>query len=755
MLKFYSLITNVSLIFLFVMINSCQSSQSEISSIDAKVDSLLNIMTLEEKIGQTNLYTGNAEMTGPSPQGDNKQRAENIKNGLVGGMLNVISSEETRKAQELAVENSRLGIPLIFGYDVIHGYKTMFPIPLAQAASWDPEVAKVGSQVAAREAASAGLHWTFAPMIDISRDARWGRIMESPGEDPYLASVMAKAWVEGFQGDDLESTETIAACAKHFAAYGYVEAAREYNTVDISTQRLYNVVLPPFEAVKNAGAATFMNAFNDINGVPATGSKFLQRDILKGDWNFEGFVVSDWASITEMIFHGYAADTAHAAEVAMNAGSDMDMQGFVYENGLKEKVEDGSVKEEVLDDAVRRILKIKFELGLFDDPYKYSDMEREKAELLSKENLELSREAARKSFVLLKNEDDILPLKKNVSSIAVIGQLANSKDVPLGSWRAQAITNSAVSVLDGIQNATSAKVGFSKGYTLTEGARGFVTGLNIVEGDRSGFNQAVQLARRSEVVVLVLGEDCFQSGEGRSQMDIELKGNQNDLIKEIKKVNENVVVVLMTGRPVPLVEVSENSKAILQTWFAGSEAGNAIADVLFGDYSPTGKLPVSFPYHGGQEPLYYSRKSTGRYWDTGNVFWSHYTDGPNEALYPFGFGLTYTSFEYKNLDVSVGNAEISVSVDITNKGEKEGSDIAQVYIRDISASIIRPMKELKGYKRIELDQGGTSSVSFTLTKDDLSFYNNDGEKLFESGEFDIMVGTNSSDLLVQRVQVDW
>lgn len=740
---------------LAVLITSCQTPQvSNQSRLDAQVDSLLAIMTLEEKVGQTNLYNGYSELTGPSPQGDAKLKADNIKSGKVGGMLNVLSAEETRKAQELAVENSRLGIPLIFGYDVIHGYKTMFPIPLAQAASWDMEVAKLGSQVAAREAAAAGLHWTFAPMIDISRDSRWGRIMESPGEDPYLASIMAQGWVEGFQGDNLSSLETIAACAKHFAAYGLVEAGREYNTVEVSTQALYNTYLPPFEAAKEAGVATFMNAFNDINGIPATGHERLQRDILKGDWGFEGFVVSDWASIVEMIFHGYARDTAHAAELAMKAGSDMDMQGFTYENALQETIESGTVDEVLLDDAVRRILKVKFQLGLFDDPYRYSNVERERKELLKEENLRLAREAARKTFVLLKNDDSILPLAKRGGSIAVIGQLGNSKDVPLGSWRGQAITNSAVSILEGIDNATDRSVRFSKGYTLTEGERSFIHELNIVEGDKSGFAEAIQLARTSETVILVLGEDCFQSGEARSQVDIELKGNQNDLIKEISKVNKNVVVVLMSGRPVPLVDVSQNSKAILQTWFGGSEAGNAVADVLFGDYSPEGRLPVSFPYHGGQEPLYYSRKSTGRMFDyAGNVFWSHYTDSPNEALYPFGYGLTYTTFSYKNLNATADGGTINISVEVTNEGTRQGVEVVQLYIKDHAASIVRPIKELKGFEKVSMEGGETMSVSFSLTKDDLSFYTNDGEKVFEPGKFEIFVGGNSAELLVETITV--
>ena len=758
--SFFTVYRLIVVCLISMLISACSkpTTSNDSSTLrDKKVDSLLVLMTLEEKIGQTNMYNGTWEFTGPLSDSNSNWKVENIKNGKVGGMLNVLSAKEIRETQALAVENSRLGIPMIFAYDVIHGYKTMLPVPIAQAASWDIEVAKVSSQVAAREAAAAGLHWTFAPMIDISRDARWGRIMESAGEDPWLASVMAKGWVEGFQGDDLSSPKTIAACAKHFAGYGFAEAGREYNSVDISAQTLYNVILPPFEAAKEAGAVTFMNAFNDLNGVPATGNDFLQRTILKDKWGFDGFVVSDWASLSEMINHGFARDTAQAAEIAMNAGSDMDMEGRVYEKELKRTIEKGLVNEKLLDDAVRRILTVKYKLGLFDDPYRYSDEVREKEELLSQANLNAAREIARKTFVLLKNENRILPLSKEVRSIAVIGQLANSKDVPLGSWRAQAMTNSAVSLLEGIQSAvsTSTKVQFEKGYTLTEGERSFGKELTIVEGDKSGFKAAIQLARESEVVILALGEDCYQSGEGRSQMNIELKANQDELLEEIKKANENVVVVLMTGRPVAIPKVAERATAILETWNAGSEAGNAIADVLFGDYSPSGRLPVSFPYQTGQEPLYYSRKSTGRpVNESENVFWSHYTDGPNEALFPFGYGLTYTAFNYNTLQVSKVDEGLEVAVEVRNVGGREGEEVVQLYIHDVSASLTRPLIELKGFEKVLINKGETKTVQFTLSKDDLSFYNNSGEKVFEPGLFKISIGPNSSDLINKTIQIN-
>ncbi|TRX54363.1 beta-glucosidase BglX [Fulvivirga sp. M361] len=734
--------------------------QKEQGVIPAKVDSLLALMTLEEKIGQLNMYNGTWEFTGPVPQdGNSQEKAKNIASGRVGGMLNVLTAKGTREAQKLAVENSRLGIPLIFGYDVIHGYQTMLPVPIAQAASWDYEAARLGSEIAAREAAASGIHWTFAPMIDVSRDARWGRIMESAGEDPYLSSVMAKAWVEGYQGDELSDLFTIAACAKHFAAYGLAKGGRDYNTVDISPATLYNVVLPPFKAASDAGVATLMNSFNELNGVPANGSALLQREILKEGWGFKGFVVSDWGSIGEMITHGFAYDSTDAALKAIVAGSDMDMESRIYEKALEDLVNQRIVSGALIDDAVKRILTIKYELGLFDDPYRYSSEEREKTEVGSKENLEGVREVARRSLVLLKNENDLLPLEKNVSSIAVIGQLASSKDVPLGNWRAQAVANSAISLLEGIQNAVSASttVRFAQGYTLVSGQRDFVHKLNVLKGDRSGFKKAINLARQSDVVVLALGEDCYQTGEGRSQADISLKSNQEELLTELLKVNKKVVVVLMNGRPLAIPEVIQNTPSVLETWFAGSEAGNAIADVLFGDYNPSGKLPVSFPYHVGQEPLHYDRKNTGRPvpngFDSGLVFWSHYTDIPNEAVLPFGHGLSYTSFEYSDLKISKKGDGVEVSALLTNTGNRKGTEVAQLYMRDMVASLTRPIRQLKGFQKVSLDVGQSENVNFVLTKEDLSFYSTKGDLTFEPGAFQFWVGGSSVASLTGKVDL--
>ncbi|MDA0196971.1 MAG: beta-glucosidase BglX [Bacteroidetes bacterium] len=749
-------ITFINSLFIgFILLQNCNSPETNMSATDQRVEDLLKQMTLEEKIGQLNLYNGTWDVTGPAPaEGDSKEKYDNIKKGLVGGMLNILTAEATREAQELAVENSRLGIPLIFGYDVVHGYKTMAPIPLAQAASWDPEVARKSNEVAALEASSAGVHWSYAPMIDVTRDPRWGRMMESPGEDPYLASRFAEAWVDGFQGEDLANPHTLAACAKHFAGYGFVEAGRDYNSADISLQTLYNISLPPFKAAAKAGVATVMNSFNEIAGVPATGSELLQRDLLKGDWEFSGFVVSDWASVGEMITHGFAGDDAEAAYKALKAGSDMDMEARVYERALGKVINDGQLDVSLVDDAVRRILKVKFDLGLFDDPYLYCDSEKEQNNLLTPDNLAASRDAAKKSIVLLKNKNNLLPLKKS-GSIAVIGSLAESKDIPLGSWRAQAVTNSAVSLLEGIQSAvgTNAQVNYTPGYTLTEGLRSFTTELNIVTEDKSGFAKAIALAKSSDVVILAMGEDCWQTGEGRSQTSINLKGSQEDLLKELLKVNPNVVITLMNGRSLAIPYLAENAPAILEVWHLGSEAGNAIADVLFGDYNPSGKLPVSFPRNLGQVPIYYNHKNGGRpVPDGGNtVFWSHYTDAPNTPLFPFGYGLSYTNFEYSDFKLSKNQMSasetITVSVMVKNSGSVDGEEVVQFYIRDHVGSVTRPVKELKGFQKILLKAGEVRTLKFEISQETLSYYRLDLTFGTEPGDYTAMVGGNSEQVL--------
>ena len=728
--------------------------------IEGKIDELLSRMTVDEKVGQMNQYTSSWDLTGPPPsEGDNKVKFDQIKSGLVGSMLNVLSAEATREAQEFAVEESRLGIPMIFGYDVVHGYKTMMPVPLGETASWDLELIEKSAAVAAAEASAAGVHWTFAPMVDISRDARWGRVMEGAGEDPYLASLVAAARVKGFQGDDLKATHTIAACAKHFAAYGFAEAGRDYNTVDISLATMKNVVLPPFKACLDAGAASFMNAFNEWEGIPATGDHYLQRELLKGEWDFQGFVVSDWGSIGEMVNHGYAADNKHAAELAVNAGSDMDMESRAYVYNLAKLVKEGKVEEKVLDDAVRRILRVKFQLGLFDDPYKYCDPEREERVIMSDEHMAIAREAAKKSIVLLKNDNAILPLKKEGQKIAVIGPLAKSKDVPLGSWRAQAITNSAISLWEGMESAISQKadLSYAEGAALTTGERSFLMELTFNEDDTSGFSEALEVAKSAEVVVFAIGEDCWQTGEGRSQTNIELAGVQMELFRAIKEVNPNVVVVLMNGRPVAIPEIAENATAILEVWHLGSQAGHGIADVLFGDYNPAGKLPVSFPRATGQVPIAYNHKNTGRPTGGPMVFWSHYTDEENSPLYPFGYGLSYTTFEYGELSLSSDNISLNETLTVTclleNTGNTAGIEVAQLYIRDKVASITRPVKELKGFERVALDAGESKEVRFDIDAQMLGFYNRKGDWVVEAGEFDVFVGTNSQEVKMGSFQL--
>jgi beta-glucosidase len=629
--------------------------KSSVENVEAKVDSLLSIMTLEEKVGQMVQYSGTWDLTGPATGDQNQYREERLKKGLVGSMLNVLSVDATREAQKLIMENSRIKIPLMFGYDVIHGHRTMFPVPLGETASWDLEAMEETARISALEATADGVNWTFAPMIDISRDARWGRIMESSGEDPFLTAKVAEAKIRGYQGNDLSNPASIAATAKHFAGYGFAEAGRDYNTVHVGENELHNTILPPFKAAAKAGVATFMNAFNDIDGTPATGSRMLQRDVLKGDWDWDGFIVSDWASIAEMRDHGFAEDLTHAAEIAIKAGSDMDMEGGAYESGLVKLVQEGKVDEALIDDAVKRVLRVKFKLGLFEDPYRYSNPEAIK-KINFDEHRKVARDVAKKSIVLLKNEKNLLPLVSSAKNIAVIGPLADDKDTPIGNWRAQGEANSAVSILEGVRNAVgkNAKVTYAKGADLGMGERSFLKPLKINTTDKSGFKAAVDAARKADVVILALGEDAFQSGEGRSQVNIDLAGVQQELMEEIYAVNKNIVLVLQNGRPLEITWAAENIPAIVVAWQLGTESGNAIADVLFGNYNPSGKLPVSFPRAVGQEPLYYNQKNTGRPSNPTDVTYSAYTDERNDALYPFGFGLSYTTFEYSEPEAFCG-----------------------------------------------------------------------------------------------------
>jgi len=594
-------------LFVILFITSCQNYN--LNEKEQFIEDLISKMTLAEKAGQMNQYNGFWDATGPMPEGDyQKKRYNELKNGQVGSMLNVIGVDEIRALQKIAVEETRLAIPLIFGHDVIHGYKTMFPIPLAESSSWDLELIEKSARIAATEASADGLHWTFAPMVDISRDARWGRVMEGAGEDPFLGSLIAEARVKGFQGDNLSDTNTIVACAKHFAGYGFSEAGRDYNTTDFNHYTLHNTIMPPFKASVDAGVRTFMNSFNTLDEIPATGHKFIQRDILKEEWGFDGFIVSDWGSIDQMIPHGFARDGEHAAELAIIAGSDMDMESSLYVSKLVGLVESGKVNEELLDDAVRRILRVKYELGLFDDPYRYLDNKRSVSELGSEDNMKVALEAAKKSIVLLKNENQLLPLKKQNQKIAIIGQLANDKNSTLGNWRSQVEYNSAVSVVEGMKKYKGNKTIYQKGVDLYYGETNFHNRVKINYNDKSDFGKAKLAAASSDVVVMVLGEEGHQSGEGRSRTDIGLPGLQMELLKEIKRVNKNIILVVMSGRPLDLTWEDKNIPAIVQAWQLGSMSGDAIAEVLYGDYNPSGKLTMSFPRNVGQVPIYYNFK---------------------------------------------------------------------------------------------------------------------------------------------------
>ncbi|WP_394876462.1 beta-glucosidase BglX [Gaetbulibacter sp. M240] len=747
--------------FIFIgmtILSSCkQEAQQEPESIDSKIESLLSKMTLEEKIGQMNQYNGFWEVTGPTPStGDAAKKYDDLRKGYVGSMLNVRGVKDVRAVQKIAVEETRLGIPLIIGFDVIHGYKTISPIPLAEAASWDLEAIKTSAQMAALECSAAGINWTFAPMVDISRDARWGRVMEGAGEDPFLGSLIAKARVNGFQGDDLSKPNTVAACAKHFAGYGFVEGGRDYNTVDVGTSTLNNIIFPPFKAALDADVKTFMNAFNVLNGIPATGNVYLQREVLKGKWDFKGFMVSDWGSIEEMQNHGYAKDLEHAAELAAIAGCDMDMESDAYVTKLAGLVKSGKVSEALIDDAVSRILKVKYELGLFDDPYRYCDEEREKTVTGSQEIQDAVLDMAKKSIVLLKNENELLPLKKKGQTIAVIGALADDKTSPLGNWRIAADNGTAVSFLEGMKAYPDNTLNYVKGADVVVGNTEFTKEIEINTTDKSGFPEAIKTAKNADVVVMVLGEQAFESGEARSRSELGLPGVQQDLLEAVYAVNKNIVLVLHNGRPVAIPWAAEHIPAIVEAWQLGTQSGNAIAQVLYGDYNPSGKLPVTFPRRVGQVPLFYNYKNTGRPKpkNPGDVFWSHYIDVENTPLYPFGYGLSYTTFSYSNLKVSkTGETTFEVSVDIENTGERDGKETAQLYIRDMVASVTRPVKELKGFEQVPLKSGEIKTITLTLTDKELGFYDNQGNFLVEPGDFKVFVGGSSNTSLETMVSL--
>ena len=727
----------LSISFIILLVTFLGFSQT--NTIDQKVTELLNKMTLEEKIGQLNQYTNDANLTGPLVVNPNKEKE--IKGGLLGSMLNVNGADRTRKYQELAMQ-SRLKIPLLFGLDVIHGYKTTFPIPLAEAASWDLQAMEQSARIAAIEASASGIHWTFAPMVDISRDPRWGRVMEGAGEDTFLGSKIAFARVKGFQGK-LGDLNSVMACTKHFAAYGAAIGGREYNSVDISNRLLWETYLPPFKAAVDAGSATFMNAFNDINGIPATANKHIQRDILKGQWNFKGFVVSDWGSIGELVTHGYSNNDKEAAFSAITAGSDMDMESNVYRNNLAQLVIEKRVPIATIDDAVKRILRKKFELGLFDDPYKFSNLNRQKEALNNPEHSKIAREVASKSIVLLKNENNILPLSKKTKTIAFIGPMVKPKRINHGFWAVNLTDVDSTYIISQWEGLES-KVG--KTTKLL-----YAKGCDIEGTNNSGFKEAIAIANQSDVVIVSIGERYNMSGESKSRSNIQLPGIQEDLIKELQKTGKPIVVLINAGRPLIFNWTADNMPTILYTWWLGSEAGNAIADVLFGDYNPAGKLPMTFPRAEGQIPIYYNHFNTGRpSINEEKLYKSSYIDLPNTPKFPFGYGLSYTTFNYSNLKLSKtkmsASETIEVTMNITNTGKYEGEEVIQLYLQDKFASLIRPISELKDFQKIKLGIGETKTITFVIDNQKLSFYNEKLEFNSEPGDFNLMIGSSSEDI---------
>ncbi len=701
------------------------------------VADLMSKMTIEEKIYQTVQFTSDGTVTGPK-SGDNF--ITRIQQGKVGSILNASGSKETKEIQRINMEYSRLKIPLLFGHDVIHGYKTIFPINLGMASSFDPKAVELAARIAATEAASAGIHWTFAPMVDIARDARWGRVSEGSGEDSFLGTQMAIANVKGFQGDDLSKTNTILACAKHFAAYGAAESGRDYNTVDMSERILRDTYFPAFEATVQAGVKTFMMSFNEIAGVPSTGSKFLIRDVLKGEWKFNGLVVSDYTGINELVAHGFATDNKNAAEIALQAGFDMDMVGASYMNYTKQSYDEGKVTLAQIDDACKRILDVKYDLGLFEDPYRYSDEKRENETIYKPEFLEASLEIAKKSLVLLKNKNNVLPLKSN-QKIAFVGPLVSDEFNIIGSWAARGDRNGfATSVKEGVTN-----------YLKNVSNITFDQGVEIQSTRRDLMQKAVDNAKNADVIVAVMGEKEDMTGEAASQTNIDLPGLQKEFLAELKKLGKPIVLVLLNGRPLTLTWENENMDAILEAWWPGTRGGDAIAQTLFGANNPNGKLPMSFPRNVGQLPLYYNHKNTGRPYlgitDPEQKYKSQYTDVVKSPLYPFGFGLSYTTFEYSNFKLSSNkikfNEKLKVSLDVKNIGNYEGQEVVQLYIRDLVGSVTRPIKELKGFEKITLKIGETKSVSFEISSEDLKFYNIEMKNEAEAGSFEVFVGGNS------------
>lgn len=732
----------------------------ENSEMDKFINKLMNEMTLQEKIGQLNLLTpGGGIPTGEAVSTDVNSK---IRAGKVGGIFGIAGPSKIRKAQDLAVKNSRLGIPLLFGSDVIHGYKTTFPIPLGLSCSWDMELIEKTAQIAAKEATADGIFWNFSPMVDIARDPRWGRIAEGAGEDPYLGSQIAKAMVEGYQQDDLKAANTMMATVKHFALYGASEAGRDYNSVDMSRLRMYNEYLPTYKAAIDAGAGCVMSSFNDVDGVPASGNKWLLTELLRNQWKFDGFVVSDYTSIMEMIAHGLG-DLQAVSALSLKAGLDMDMMSEGFLASLEKSLEEGKVTEQEIDLACQRILEAKYKLGLFDDAYKYIDESRPEKDILTTENRKVAREAATKACVLLKNDKRVLPLKKS-GTIALVGPLADSQNNMLGTWAPTGKHNLAVKVIDGFKNVLGDEVEvlYAKGANIIDDTiyakKVNIFGKKVNIDKRSPealIKEALAISEKADVIVAVVGEASEMTGESANRTNLLLPESQKKLVRALAKTGKPLVLLMMSGRPLALGEEMELADAILQTWHPGVEAGNAIADVVFGDYNPSGKLTATFPRNVGQVPIYYGIRNTGRPQDgdTFTKFKSNYLDVENSPLLPFGYGLSYTKFEYSNLSVSSesfkSGESIEVSVDVSNTGNYDGEEVVQLYLHDVLASITRPLKELKGFKKIFLKKGESKQVYFTISTDDLKFYNSNLSFVAEPGDFEISVGGNSRDVLTQ------
>ena len=743
-----------------VVVAAGLQAQKAPRDMDRFIDQLMKKMTLEEKIGQLNLPVTGEITTGQAKSSDVAKR---IRNGEVGGLFNLKGVERIREVQRQAVEESRLGIPLLFGMDVIHGYETIFPIPLGLSCTWDMKAIEESARIAAVEASADGISWTFSPMVDVSRDPRWGRVSEGNGEDPFLGAAIARAMIRGYQGKDMSRNDEIMACVKHFALYGASEAGRDYNTVDMSRQRMFNEYMLPYQAAVEAGVGSVMASFNEVDGVPATGSKWLMTDVLRKQWGFDGFVVTDYTGINEMIDHGMG-DQQTVASLALNAGVDMDMVSDAFSGTLKKSVEEGKVSAAAIDAACRRILEAKYKLGLFDNPYKYCDVNRPKKQIFTKEHRAIARKTASESFVLLKNEG-VLPLSKK-GTIAVVGPLANTRSNMPGTWSVAAVLDNAPSLVEGLREVVGdrAKVVTAKGSNLIGDAdyekRATMFGRELHRDnrtDRELLDEALKVAAGADVIVAALGESSEMSGESSSRTNLEMPDVQRALLQELLKTGKPVVLVLFTGRPLVLTWEEEHVPAILNVWFGGSEAAYAISDVLFGDVNPSGKLTATFPQNVGQIPLFYNHKNTGRPLQEGRwfeKFRSNYLDVSNEPLYPFGYGLSYTTFAYSDIHLSStemsADGELTATVTVTNTGSRDGAEVVQLYIRDLVGSVTRPVKELKGFEKIFLKAGESRKVSFSITPELLKFYNYDLQFVCEPGDYDVMIGGNSRDVKKAR-----